>query len=254
MNGRGGYILGSTVLLILWQFVAWLAGDAVVAGPGTVLVKLTQEAGTEVFWRHLGTSLFRMIAALLISLVTAVPLGLFLGSNPKADRIAKPLIYLTYPVPKIVLLPLVLLVCGLGDLGKIAMLWLILFFQLLIPTRDAAAAVSTEAKYSLYSLGGTGRHLFMHVIWPACLPGVFTALRITTGTVVAVLFFVESIAARHGMGFYILDAWGRGDVPQIFTGMVVLALIGVALYETCDLLERLFCPWKRIDSDLSVRE
>ena len=126
------------------------------------------------------------------------------------------------------------------------MLSIILFFQLLITTRDAARGVSRAARYSLYSLGGTKRHLFAHVIWPSCLPAVFTALRIATGTVVAVLFFVESIGTRYGMGFYILDAWGRADIPQIFVGIVVLAIMGVILYEAFDILERVFCRWNQL--------
>jgi NitT/TauT family transport system permease protein len=193
-----------------------------------------------------GASSFRIAAALVLSFIAAVPLGLFMGLSPRADRLARPFIYLTYPVPKIVLMPVVLLVFGLGDAGKIAMLAIILFFQLLITTRDAAGQVGKGARYSLYSLGGGKLDLFVHVIWPACLPAVFTALRIAAGTVVAVLFFVESIGTRRGMGFYILDAWGRADVPEIFVGMVVLAIMGVLLYETFDVLERLLCKWKQI--------
>lgn len=246
MSSRKGYLWGAAFLLALWQLCAWPAGEDVVAAPFTVLLKLGSEAQTERFWCHVGSSWFRIAAGLFCAFVTAVPLGLFLGSSARADRLAKPLIYLTYPVPKIVLLPLVMLAFGLGDLGKIAMLSIILFFQLLITTRDAAKGVSRSARYSLFSLGGTKRHLFIHVIWPACLPSVFTALRIATGTVVAVLFFVESIGTRYGMGFYILDAWSRADIPQIFVGMVVLALMGAGLYETFDILERVFCKWNKL--------
>ena len=63
---------------------------------------------------------------------------------------------------------------------------------------------------------------------------------------VAVLFFVESIGTRYGMGFYIIDAWGRADVPQIFVGIVVLAIMGAGLYEIFDVLERIFCRWNRL--------
>ena len=245
-SSRWGYFWGVVLLLVLWQLCAWWVGDAVLASPVAVMSKLVAEAQTVKFWRNLGASSLRIFAALLISFCTAVPLGLLLGSSPRLDRLARPLIYLTYPVPKIVLLPLVLLIFGLGDVGKIAMLSIILFFQLLITTRDAARGVSRSARYSLYSLGGTRRHLFVHVIWPSSLPTVFTALRIATGTVVAVLFFVESIGTRYGMGFYILDAWGRADVPQIFVGIVVLALLGVSLYETFDVLERVFCRWHQL--------
>lgn len=246
MKSWSGYVWAVVILLAVWQGGAWWAGDSVLSGPVTVMSKLVSEAETARFWRHLGASTMRIAAALLISFVTAVPLGLFLGSSARADRLATPLIYLTYPVPKIIFLPLVLLIFGLADLGKIVMLSIILFFQLLITTRDAARGVSRAARYSLLSLGGTRRDLFIHVIWPSTLPSVFTALRIATGTVVAVLFFVESIGTRYGMGFYILDAWGRADIPQIFVGIVVLAVLGVILYETFDILERIFCRWKQL--------
>ena len=246
MNRRLDYLWGILVLLGLWQIGSWLGGPNAIASPYSTLVTLFGEAETPRFWRNVGASSFRIMAALCISFVVAVPLGLFLGSSRRADRIARPLIYLTYPVPKIVFLPLALLIFGLGDLSKIMMLALILFFQLLITTRDAARGVSRSAKHSLLSLGGNRLDLFIHVIWPATLPAIFTALRIATGTVVAVLFFVESLGTRFGMGFYILDAWGRADIPQIFVGILVLAVMGVILYETFDILEKIYCRWSQL--------
>lgn len=246
MNRPGDYLWGVLVLLGLWQLGAWIGGENAISSPWVTFRTLFYEAGATRFWGHIGASSFRIIAALIISFIAGVPLGLYLGSNNRADRIAKPLIYLTYPVPKIVFLPLALLIFGLGDLSKIMMLSLILFFQLLITTRDAARNVSRSAKHALRSLGGNRLDLFAHVIWPATLPAVFTALRIATGTVVAVLFFVESLGTRYGMGFYILDAWGRADIPQIYVGIVVLALMGVILYETFDILEKVYCRWSRL--------
>lgn len=246
MSQRTSYIMAVTILLCFWQLGAMLAGHNIVASPLATLEKLAQECQSLRFWKHIEASSFRIVCALAISFVTAIPLGLYLGSSRRADRIAKPLIYLTYPVPKIVFLPLTLLIFGIGDLSKIMLLSLILFFQLLITARDSARAVSRSAKYSLKSLGGNRIDLFVHVIWPSTLPAVFTALRIATGTVVAVLFFVESIGARYGIGFYILDAWGRADIPQIYTGIVVMAMMGVVLYETFDILERVYCRWNQL--------
>lgn len=246
MSNKVGYILAVFLLLCFWQVGAMLAGSNIVATPLMTLEKLFHESQSQRFWKHVEASSFRIICALAISFVTAIPLGLYLGSSRRADRIARPLIYLTYPVPKIVFLPLALLIFGIGDLSKIMLLSLILFFQLLITARDSARAVSRSAKYSLKSLGANRLDLFIHVIWPSTLPAVFTALRIATGTVVAVLFFVESIGARYGIGFYILDAWGRADVPQIYAGIVVLAIMGVVLYETFDILERVYCRWNQL--------
>ncbi len=244
MRLRWGYILSSLLLLVLWWLASILAGELIVPSPLIVFSLLLSEMGHPVFWAHLNASAVRILMALLIAFVSAVPLGLAIGSSSRVEKWTRPLIYMTYPVPKIVLLPVIFLLFGIGDQGKIAMLALILFFQLLIPARDAARDIETELKYSLYSLGGSRWDLFKHVILPASLPAIFTSLRIATGTVVAVLFFVESIGTRFGMGFYILDAWGRAYTPQMYVGMLVLAIMGVALYELFDLLERAICRWK----------
>ena len=246
MIGKSGYIPAIIALLALWQIGAAVSGPNIVATPAVTIEKLFYETQTIKFWRHVEASSFRIVCALAISFATAIPLGLYLGSSRRADRIARPLIYLTYPVPKIVFLPLALLGFGIGDLSKIMLLSLILFFQLLITARDSARSVSRSAKYSLKSLGANRWDLFIHVIWPSTLPSIFTALRIATGTVVAVLFFVESIGARYGIGFYILDAWGRADIPQIYAGILVLAAMGVILYETFDILERVYCRWNQL--------
>lgn len=247
LNPKIDYVLGSLILLILWKLAAWIGGPATVVGPMVTGKLLLEEASKGVFWEHVGASGFRIIVALVLAVSAASVIAVFLAVSPTADRIAKPLIYLTYPVPKIVLLPLALLIFGLGDGGKIFILWLILFFQILIPARDSAINIPKDARNSLLSLGGGRGHLIVHVIWPSSLPAIFTGLRIASGTVVAVLFFVESIASRRGMGFYILDAWGRGDVGQMYVGMVTLGLMGVGLYICFDLLERALLPWLRLE-------
>jgi NitT/TauT family transport system permease protein len=121
---------------------------------------------------------------------------------------------------------------------------MIIFFQLLITTRDAARTIDTEVVYSLKSLGGSRFDFYRHVVWPVSLPGIFTSLRIVTGTSVAVLFFVESIGTSKGLGFYIIDSWGRADYATMFVGIISLSMIGIILYETFDVLERKLCKWK----------
>ena len=240
------YLIAIGVVLVVWQIAAVIAGEIVIASPILVFKEILEVSGDLTFWKHVGMSISRISVALILSFITAVPLGLSLGLSSRIDKYAKPFIYLSYPVPKIVLLPVVMLIFGLGEVSKIAMLWMILFFQLLITTRDAARGVDKAARYSLMSLGGNNWHMFRHVIAPSCLPAIITALRITAGTVVAVLFFVESIGTNWGLGFFIIDAWGRANIPQIFVGIVFLAGIGIVLYESFDLMEKTFCKWKQI--------
>ncbi len=237
---------GITVLVIylVWYVLSCLLGSTVLPNPFLVFRQGLSEIGAYTFWQHVEASSFRILAGLFIAFVTAVPLGLFLGSNPRLDRLFSPLIYLGYPVPKIVLLPIVFVMFGLGDTSKIALITMIVFFQLLITTRDAARSIDTEVIYSLKSLGGRRLDFYRHVVWPVSLPGIFTSLRIVTGTAVAVLFFVESIGTNRGLGFYIIDSWGRADYATMFVGIIALSVIGIVLYEAFDLLERRLCKWK----------
>ncbi len=237
-----------TILLIygFWYVLSSLLGSALLPDPFEVFSEGIREIGLPAFWQHVGASACRILAGLVIAFVTGVPLGLFLGSSPRLDRLFSPLIYLGYPVPKIVLLPIIFVLFGLGDASKIALIALIVFFQLLITTRDAARSIDTEVIYSLKSLGGRRFDFYRHVVWPVSLPGIFTSLRIVTGTAVAVLFFVESIGTNKGLGFSIIDAWGRADYVAMFVGIIALSVIGIILYEAFDLLERKLCKWKSV--------
>ncbi len=243
-NSLLGYLITLLVALVLWYFASLSLGSNLLPGPLPVLSRIILESGQRTFWEHIGASCWRIGAGLLGAFLTAVPCGLALGSSPRLDRLFAPVVYLSYPIPKIVLMPIILLLFGLGDLSKIVLIALILFFQLLITTRDSARKISSEVIYSLQSLGGNRWHFYRHVVWPSSLPGIFTSLRIGTGTAVAVLFFVESISARRGLGLYLIDSWGRADYAAMFVGVLALSAIGVLVYETFDVLEKRICKWR----------
>ena len=240
------YSVTLIVLIGFWFVASMLLSSNLLPGPVETLMRFAEESAGATFWMHTRVSAFRVVCGLAFAFVAAVPLGLVIGSSEKADRIFRPLIYLSYPVPKIVFLPIVLLLFGLGDTGKIVLIAFIVFFQLLITTRDSARGIGPEVIYAFRSLGGNRLHFFRHVLWPVCLPGVFTSLRIATGIAVAVLFFVESIGTRKGLGFFIIDSWGRADYTAMFVGIIGLSGIGVFLYELFDLLERRACKWKNV--------
>jgi len=238
------YAITIFLIYVLWYLLSVILGSNILPDPFLVFQRGFREIAKASFWLHVEASLLRMLAGLFFAFILAVPAGLVLGSNPKLDRLFAPLIYLGYPIPKIVLMPIVFVLFGIGDIGKIVLLTMIIFFQLLITTRDSARKISNEIVYSLNSLGATRLDFYVHVVWPVSLPGIITSLRIGTGTAVAVLFFVESIATNRGLGFYIIDSWGRADYATMFVGIISLSIIGIILYEFFDLLERKLCKWK----------
>jgi NitT/TauT family transport system permease protein len=194
--------------------------------------------------RHFLVSGWRVVASIVLAMVTAVPAGLLLGQSATLNRFLTPVLYLLYPIPKIVFLPIILLFLGIGDSSKIFIIFLILFFQIMVVVRDGALALRPELIYSVRSLGAGRRALFRFVYLPATLPGALTALRISVGTAIAVLFFAESFATNSGLGYYIIvRSWGRLAYPEMYAGVVAMSALGLLLYFAIDGLERWLTPW-----------
>ena len=230
-------------LLLIWQLASLLIDRPVLPPPGQVLrafvLALPQDLG-----RHLLVSTWRVVASIVVAVVAAVPPGLALGLSPSVDRLATPLIYILYPIPKIVFLPIILLLLGIGNVSKVFIIGLILFFQILVVVRDEAANLRPELIASVRSLGAGRRAIFRFVYLPACLPAVLTSLRVSIGTAIAVLFFAESFATTSGLGYYIIvETWGRLAYPEMYAGVVAMSLLGLALYAVVNRLERSLCPW-----------
>lgn len=238
-----GYVAATLVLLGGWALLSLAVGSPALPGPVVALSAFVM-ALPELL-PHAAISLWRVVAAMVVGSVTAVPMGLALGRSERADAVFAPLVFLTYPVPKVVFLPVLLVLLGLGDSPKIALIALIVFFQILVTARDAAKAVPHASVLSVRSLGANGWQIARHVIVPAALPEIFTALRIGTGTAIAVLFLAESIAGTNGIGYFIVDAWGRIDYPDMFAGIIGMGLLGVALYEGLDAVESRVTRWRR---------
>jgi len=238
-----GYALAALALLASWWLLAFAVHQPALPGPVSAIATFAAQWGA--IWPHILISAARVLVAMAIGTVLAVPIGLALGRSPRADAIAAPLIFLTYPIPKVVFLPVLYVLLGLGNSAKITLIALIVFFQILVTARDAAKAVPEQSVLSVRSLGASRFDVYRHVVVPAALPDIFTALRIGTGTAIAVLFLAESIAGSDGIGYYISDAWGRIDYPAMFAGILGMALLGVVLYEALDAVETWATRWKR---------
>jgi NitT/TauT family transport system permease protein len=168
-----------------------------------------------------------------------------MGYFKRADRFLSPVVYLTYPIPKIALLPILMLLAGVGELSKILMIFLIIVFQVVVAVRDAIRTLPVETYYPLYSLGASFPQVFRFVIMPASLPKFITAIRVAMATAVSVLFFTETFGTKFGMGYYIMDAWLRVNYLEMYAGIVVLSLMGLLLFGLIDAFEYAACHWQR---------
>lgn len=223
-------LIGTGMFFLLWQIGAWLVHRPILPPPLEVLPIFARLMAGEL-GLHFAASAGRVLAAVALAVVTAVPAGLALGQLPLLNRIFAPLIAILYPIPKIVLLPVIYVLMGITDVSKIFLIALIIFFQIMVVVRDEAVNLHPELILSVRSLGAGRRALFRYVYFPASLPAVLTALRISIGTAVAVLFIAEQSLTNYGLGYYIVvETYQVLLYPQMYAGILGMSLLGVLLY------------------------
>ena len=231
-------LIGTGMFLLLWQIGAWIIHRPILPPPLEVLPVFVNLMAGEL-GRHFAASTGRVLAAIALAVVTAVPAGLALGQIPLLNRIFAPLIAILYPIPKIVLLPVIYVLMGITDISKIFLIALIIFFQIMVVVRDEAVNLHPELILSVRSLGAGRRALFRYVYFPASLPAVLTALRVSIGTAVAVLFIAEQSLTNYGLGYYIVvETYQVLLYPQMYAGILGMSLLGVMLYFGVYTLER----------------
>lgn len=239
----GWLLYGLVMFFAVWKLAAVALGRPIVPAPELVLENLLHIFAAKLAV-HGMYSLWRIIVGVALSIAIGVPLGLAMGYFPRCDQMLSPLVYLTYPVPKIALLPVLMLLCGLGEVSKVLMLFLIVVFQVVIAVRDSVKGIPKETYYPLYSIGAGHYAVVREILIPAALPKFLTALRIALATAIAVLFFTETFGTQYGMGYFIMDAWMRVDYLEMYSGIFVLSCLGLLLFALLDVLEHRLCAWQ----------
>lgn len=234
------------VLVAAWYALSVLLSKPFLPYPHTVFIHFISLLNSSSLARHGLVSLFRITCALVLAAVPAFILGCIAGRIEKIDRFFTPFAYLLYPIPKVALLPLVMLLFGLGDFSKIFLISLIIFFQLFFVVRDASHAIDKRYVDSVRSMGANKYQILRHVIIPSALPSFFTALRVSTGTSTAVLFLAETFATSSGLGWFIMDSWARMDYLDMYGGMIALSLLATAFFVLFTYCERWWCAWMQV--------
>ncbi len=242
--------LGAIIILLLLWTVASLVLGAIIPGPKARALPNPLLALTALYnsWNTLGEHFLvsgsRVMLGVLLAIVVAAPLGLVIGHEEAVDRFLAPIIYITYPIPKIVFLPLLFVLFGLGDLPVILLIALIVAFQTLLAARDAARNVPRDYILSVRSAGADKWQLYRHVIIPASLPAVLTSARISIGISIAALYLAEIAGVNTGLGYFLHISHIRFRYDEMFAGIMVMGFLGFLLYLLLDLLERALCRWK----------
>lgn len=239
---RHPYLYSTVVIFLVWLMISGMA-IRYIPSPIAVIVYMFEHIRELLV--HVLASMVRISMAIMITMVFGTLIGLALGRSKWADLLFSPLFYTFYPIPKISFLPLLILIFGIGNGSKIALVVLILMFQTILTIRDAVKGIPNEQWLAMKSMQPTKLQQYRHLILPAITPKIFTALRLSIGTGLSVLFFSENYATTRGIGYFIMDSWLKLSYDGMFSGIVAISLMGTLLFAVIDRLEHYFCPWNK---------
>jgi NitT/TauT family transport system permease protein len=189
-------------------------------------------------------SALRVTASSFFALLIGVPLGIAIGYKASWDRVLSPFIYLSYPIPKLALLPIIMLLFGLGEISKTLMIFLIIFFPIVVDCAGAVKAMDKEVFMVLRAFGAGGKYICAKIVAPGIIPDILVSLKITTGIALSILFFAENFGTQTGLGYLIMTSWQKLDYVNLYTGILTLSLLGLAIFLILDILEKKLTAWK----------
>lgn len=244
LNRFALFLEGFFFINLIWYIGYLTAHTTVIPNPILVYRNFGKILADDILI-HILHSLHRIGLGLGLSLLIGIPIGILMAYSGAANKILSPLIYFSYPIPKTALLPIAMLLLGMRDGSKIAIIFLIIVFQVIVAVRDGVRGIDPSTYLVTVSAGASKGKILWHVTLPAIMPELLTSLRVSLGTAVSVLFFVEGYGTRHGMGYYIVDAWSRIDYIGMYSGIIVISIIGFMLFASVDLLSAKLCPWRK---------
>jgi NitT/TauT family transport system permease protein len=234
-------------LLLTWEAVArvgWVSALFLPA-PTAIAAEAARMAASGELLRHLAASLVRVGLGFAVGAGAGTAAGLLLGASRLADAVGNPLIAATYPIPKIALLPLMILWLGIGEMPKVAMIALGVFFPVAINTYAGVRDTEPLMVKAAISLGARPGQVLVKVALPSALPMILAGYRLGAGIALLLVVSAEMINAQSGIGYLVLHAGDLMLTGQLMVGLVLLSLLGLASTWGLRALERWLVPWKR---------
>ncbi|MDX2168028.1 MAG: ABC transporter permease [Deltaproteobacteria bacterium] len=174
-------------------------------------------------------SFLRVSAGFLISALLAIPIGILMGAFKVGEGLMQPLTEFVRYIPVPALIPLMMVLFGIGELPKMMLIFVGTFFQLVLMVADEIRRVPYDLLQAGYTLGAKRRELVLKILWPAAMPGIFDALRLCNGWAWTYLVVAELVAANEGLGYRILKFSRYLQTPKIYVYLILLGIIGLSL-------------------------
>lgn len=240
-------VLTPVLLLAAWQVAAEvdLIDRQLFPPPSQTLVRAGEMLANGELITDLGATVARLLVGYVIGALLGIVVGLAMGTWRPLNAALGPTFSALYALPKIAILPLLLLIFGLTETPKILAVAITIFFVLQINTLSGIRQIDPRIIEASRAYGATGLRQFRFVVIPAALPSIFTGLRVAAGLGVIVITAVEFVASNTGLGFLIWNSWQLFQPERMFVGLITVSLLGAVIAFLVTIAEYVAIPWRR---------
>jgi ABC-type nitrate/sulfonate/bicarbonate transport system permease component len=240
------YLISPIGLIALWQvlLMAGIGDRRFIPAPSDIVVRYWELIVSGELATNTLATLWRVLAGFVIGSVPGIVVGLLMAMFRPVRIFFDPLIASLFPIPKIALMPLLLLVFGFGDASKIALVVIAVFFPVVVNTYVGAANIERIYWDVAKNYGASQSMIFRRIVFFGALPMIFAGLRIALAVSFIVLVAAEFVATKVGIGYMIWNSWELLQVDVMFVGIVTVGVVGLIATVILQEIERKVIPWK----------
>ncbi|MDF2564138.1 MAG: ssuC 19 [Massilibacillus sp.] len=240
-------ILSPLTLLLLWEILARM--DAIdirlFSSPYFIMKAFIPLLLSGELIYHTAISVQRILLGFAVGAIPGIVIGIAMGLSPWVRSSLEPMINATYPIPKLALMPLILLIFGLGETSKIFTIAIGVFYLVVINTLTGVLNIDKIYLDVAKSFGANRKNFYLTVALPGALPMIFAGLKLGMGMALILIVAAELSAAQAGIGWMIWRAYDMFDIERMFVALIMLSVLGYIFSLILDWLERLALPWKQ---------
>jgi ABC-type nitrate/sulfonate/bicarbonate transport system permease component len=233
------------LLLVLWEIGtrSGLFDERFFPAPTAIFAQMATMTGSGELWLHTAASMQRFAIGFVLGVVPALAIGIVMGLNRSVRAALTPLVSGTYPIPKSALLPLILLIFGLGESSKVVMVAIGVFYPVVLNTISGVLQIQPIHYDVAKNYRASRWRMFRTVALPGAMPSIMTGVELGAGLGLILIALAEMIGADSGLGFMIWNSWELFMVESMYVGILVIAVIGFVVAMLIRELSRVLMPW-----------
>lgn len=236
-----------SVVVLLWELV--LKGGYI-PGLWDICATFFELLINPNFLYNLWTSLWRLVVGWSIGMFLGTAIGIFMGSNIHIKKILMPVISCLFPIPKIALLPLFIVLLGIGELSKVSTIFIGAFFPSIINSYNAVIRTPSLYIEASHACGGGYWFTLRKIILPYNLPTIISGFRTSASLALTLLVAAEMLGAKYGLGHWIFITGGEMEFAEMFAGIIWLSMIGLLINRGVEYLKCKFCKWSTYEEGI----